>query len=99
MCAMQRRNQYDRYQQPPRPQPPQPQDEQPEFRFRWELYLGIPLTVALFLWFASGMEIDFEFLEIPELFNVRLPERYVLLGCLGVVCVTALLIIKVFRKR
>ena len=98
MCAMQRRNQFDQYQQLPQPQP-QPQNEQPKYRFRWELYFGIPITAGIFLWFIKGMEVDFEFMEIPELFDVRLPERYVLLGCLGVVCVTALLIIKLFRKR
>jgi len=96
MCAMQRRNQFDQYQQP---RQPQPQNERPEYRFRWELYFGIPMTVGLFLWFASGMDIGFEFADIAELLGVTMTNRYALLGCLGVVCVTALLVIKLFRRR
>jgi len=98
MCAIQRRNQFNRQQQqqPPRPQP---QNQQPQYRFRWELYFGVPITIGLFLWFVSGMDIGFEFLDIAELLGATLTNRYVLLGCLGVVCVTALLIIKLFRRR
>ena len=100
MCAMQRQNPFQQqYQQPQQPQQPQPEPQEPQYRFRWALYLGVPITIGLFLWFVSGMEIGFEFSDIAELLGVTLTNRYVLLGCLGVVCVTTLCIIKLFKRR
>jgi hypothetical protein len=96
MCAIQRQNQF---QQDRQPQQPLPENQQPQYRFRWELYFGVPITIGLFLWFVSGMDIGFEFSDIAGLLGATRVNRYVLLGGLGVLCVTALCIIKLFKKR
>lgn len=95
MCAMQRN--FPQQTQPP--QPPQPPNQEPEDRFRWELYLGIPITVGLFIWFLHGMKIDFKFLDIATFLAVVNEQRFLFLVGLGVLCVTVLCIIKALRKH
>lgn len=101
MSAMQRNfipnQQFNQQLQQQPPQPPQPQ--QPRYRFRWPIYVGIPAVVIVFLWFVSGMDVVFSFADITDALGVRNANRYVLLACLGIVCVTVLLIMKVFRKK
>ena len=93
MCAMQRQNPYQQN------QPPQPDNQDPQLRFRWELYLGVPVTAVLFLWFVSGWKIGFSFTDLAGLLGATQMSRYVLLGGLGVLCVTALCLVKWFRRR
>ncbi len=95
MCAMQRPNPYQQNQPP---QPPQQEDEQPELRFRWGL-LAVPITVALFLWFVTGMKIGFGFADIAGLLGVVQMNRYVLLAGLAVLCITVLCLVRWFRRR
>jgi len=96
MCAMQRP---DPFQPNQPPQPPQPENQEPQNSFRWDLYVGVPLTVALFLWFISGLKVGFAFSDLAALLGVTRMNRYVFLGALGVVCVTALSIVKWIKRR
>ena len=103
MCAIQRNfdpNQQS-YQQPQQPQQPQPvqQQQRPRYRFRWPIYLGIPAVIIIFLWFIGGMEVGFEFSDITEALEVVATDRYVFLACLGISCVTILLIVKAVKKN
>jgi len=100
MCAIQRNfdpNQQS-YQQPQQPQPVQ-QQQRPRYRFRWPIYLGIPAVIIIFLWFIGGMEVGFEFSDITEALEVVATDRYVLLACLAISCVTILLIVKAIKKN
>ena len=94
MCAIQRNN-VPNQQVNQAPQPPQ----RSQYRFRTALWIGVPITVLVFLWFIGGVDIAFSFLEITSALGVMLTNRYVLLACLGVTCVTVLLIIKVHQNR
>ncbi len=96
MCAMQR-DPYQRWNQPPQQQPPQP--PAPRYRFRWPVYFWLPLVMGALLWFISGIDLPFRFYEITEALHIRHTERYELLASLGILCVSALLIIKVLQKK
>jgi len=102
MCAMQRNfvpnqplNQQLQQQQSQQQQQPQ----QPRYHFRWPIYVGVPLVVVAFLWFVSGIEIAFAFADIMRTLGVVATNRYVLLACLGIACVTILLIVKSLKNH
>ncbi len=105
MCAIQRnfgpnqQTNQQTYQQPHQPPPVQEQQQRERYRFRWPIYLGIPAVVIAFLWFIGGMEVGFEFFDISEALEVVATDRYVLLACLGISCVTSLLIVKALKKN
>jgi hypothetical protein len=97
MCAIQRNippNQQLNQQPPQPPEPPEPQD-----RFRWGIFVGIPLVVLAFLWLLKGIEPAFQFEDIMRYLGVLQEERYVRLACLGIVLVAVILIAKVLMKR
>ena len=95
MCAMQRNFTPDPQlnQQLPQQQP------EPQYRFRWGIFIGIPLVVIIFLWFIGGMDVAFSFFGIMRALGVIATNRYVLLACLGIACVTIILIMKVLRNK
>lgn len=107
MCAMQRnyhqqnppvrRNYNNQYINQP-PVQEQQNRQQTHYRFRWPVYIGVPLVVFLFFWFVSGIDFAFEFPEIMQSLGIVFTDRFVLLGCLGILSVITLLIIKVCRK-
>ena len=86
MCAMQRLNQQE--------QQPLPQRPQPRYRFRWEVFVGIPLLAFVFLWLRSGVSPSVQFVDLVEALGVTDEEGYVRLACLAVVLTAAILIIK-----
>ena len=77
----------------------QPQPQKPRYRFRWPIYIGIPLAVVVYLWFIRGMEVTFTYADIMRRLRVVSTDRYILLTCLGITCVTILLIAKAFKKN
>ena len=99
MCAIQRNQPYNRQGNPPPQNQPQQNPPEPRYRFRWELWLGLPLLVAIFLWFVGGIELAFSFVNIMAALGVAATSRYLLLACLGIVCITVLLAVKVLRNR
>lgn len=98
MCAVQRNfNQQNRYEQQDYNQFQQ-NHEQPRYRFRWPVYVGVPLVVLIFFWFVSGIKFAFRFSDITHSLGIVFADRFVLLACLGTLSVIALLIIKACRK-
>jgi hypothetical protein len=97
MCAIQRNIPPNQQlnQQPPQP----PQAPEPQYRFRWGIFVGIPLVVLAFLWLLKGIEPAFQFEGIMRHLGVLQEERYVRLACLGIVLVAVILIAKVLMKR
>ena len=83
---------------PSKPQPKPPPKEPPKYRFRTSVYVGIPLTVGLFLWLLSGIEPSFHFADILHALDVHYHNRYVRLACLGIVLITVLSILKLNSK-
>jgi hypothetical protein len=105
MCAIQRNNNQQRGygRQDHNPQEnnqtqQQPNQKQQHYRFRWPVYVGIPLAVLIFLWFVNGIEFAYRFSDITRSLGIIFTDRFMLLACLGILSVTALLIIKAYRK-
>ncbi len=94
MCAIQRNVAPNQQlnQQPP-------QAPEPQYRFRWGIFVGIPLVVLAFLWLLKGIEPAFQFEDIMRYLGVLQEERYIRLACLGVVLITATLIAKAMMNR
>lgn len=94
MCAMQRNKL-------PNPQVNQqpPQSPEPQYRFRWGIFVGIPLLVPAFFWLLKGIEPSFAFEDIMQHLGVLYQERYIRLACLGIVLITVTLIVKSLRSH
>ena len=78
-------------------EPPQPPE--PKYRFRWSVFVGVPLVVAVVLFLLNEIEPSFEFEDIMRSLHVIQEERYVRLACLGVVCIAVLLGVRLFRNH
>ena len=72
---------------------------QPQYRFRWSVFVGVPVAISVLLFVLSGIEPSFQFEDIMRRLHVFYEDRYVRLACLGVVCITTLLILKSSRKH
>ena len=92
-------NQMFRYPPPYPPQPEPPEPPEPRYRFRWAIFLGVPLVVGAILFVLNGIEPSFRFADIMQWLGVINQNRYVRLACLCVVCLVALLIVKLFRNK
>jgi hypothetical protein len=78
-------------------QPPEPPE--PKYRFRWSVFVGVPLAIALALFVLNGIDPSFEFEDLTYKLGVLNQNRYVRLACLCVVCIAILLIVKLFWKN
>lgn len=97
MCAMQNFTQNQQQNQQQNPQPPvQPQ---PEYKFRWVIFLGIPLTIAIFIYVIKNIEPSFHFGDILDKLDVIYRTKYTRLACLAVLCLALLIIAKLFRNN
>jgi hypothetical protein len=94
MCAIQNypQNQQQNPQQQPPPLP------QPKYHFRWAV-LGVPLTILLFLYVIKNIEPSFNFDDILGNLGVIHRTKYARLVCMAVICITFLLIVKLFRNH
>ncbi len=97
MCAIQRNV-------PPNPQPDQqpnqsPEPPEPQYRFRWGIFVGLPIVVLSFLWLLKGVEPAFEFVDVMRWLEVMHEERYIRLACLGIVLIAITLIVKVLTNN
>jgi len=81
------------------PNQPPPQPPEPRYRFRWSIYIGVPLVIAVFLWLLKGADISFSFKDIMRSLNVAQEERYIRLACLGTLLIVITLIVKSFRNH
>ena len=78
-------------------QPPEPPE--PKYRFRWGIFVGVPLTIAAVLFVVNGIDPSFQFQDIMKELGVLNQPRYVRLACLCVLGITVLLIAKLFRNK
>lgn len=91
MCAVQR------IQPPEQEQNRQPPE--PNYRFRWEVFLGIPLLVLAFLWLLQGIDPSFEFDDVMDALSVAGRDQYVHLACLGALLIAIILIVKAIHNN
>jgi len=77
-----------------RPQPPEP-----KYKFRWSVFLGIPLIVLFFFWLINGVESSFSFESIMEQLHVVQEHKYVRLACLGVLLIAVTVIVKTLKNH
>ena len=94
MCAMRYRMipEQELNQEPP--QPPEP-----KYRFRWEIFVGVPIVLAAILFLLKGIDPSFEIEDLMDWLGVINQNRYVRMMCLMVVCIAVLLIVKLFKNK
>lgn len=85
------------FQQHNPPQPP-PTPPEPEYRFRWVLFVGVPLTIIIFIWFIRGIRLNTDFAGIMEALNIQHDGHYIRLTCLAITLIAMILITKLFKK-
>ncbi len=72
---------------------------EPQYQFRWSIFVGVPVAICVFLFLLNGIEPSFHFEDIMRQLHVFYEDHYVRLACLGVVCITVLLILTSSRKH
>lgn len=80
-----------------RQEPPEPSE--PKWRFRWAIFVGLPVVIAAILFLLNGINPSFEIEDLMDWFGVIKQNRYARMMCLMVVCIAALLIVKLFRNH
>jgi hypothetical protein len=80
-----------------RQEPPEPSE--PKWRFRWAVFAGIPLAIAVVLFLLNGIDPSFEIEDLLDWLGVINQNRYVRMMCLMVVCIAVLLIVKLFKNK
>lgn len=78
-------------------EPPTP--PKPKYRFRWAIFVGVPLVIAAILFLLNGIDPSFEIEDLLYKFKVINQNRYIRMMCLMVVCIAVLLIVKLFRNK
>lgn len=77
----------------------QPEPSGPKWRFRWAVFVGIPLVIAAILFVLNGIDPSFEIENLMEWLGVIKQSRYVRMMSLMVVCIAVLLIVKLFKNK
>ena len=78
-------------------EPPTPPE--PKWRFRWAVFVGVPLVIAVVLFILKGINPSFEIEDLLYKLGVINKNRYIRMMCLMVVCIAILLIVKLFRNH
>ena len=76
-----------------------PKHPEPKYRFRWKVFVGVPLAIAAVLFILKGIEPSFEIEDLLYKLGVINQNRYIRMMCLMVVCIAVLLIVKLFRNK
>jgi len=74
--------------------PVNPQPPEPKYRFRWPIFVGIPLVTLAFLGVLRRLEPSFQFEEIMRYLDVTHENKYARLAALGIVLIAVTLIVK-----
>jgi hypothetical protein len=80
-----------------RQEPPEPSG--PKWRFRWAIFVGIPVVIAAILFLLNGINPSFEIEDLLDWFGVINQNRYVRMMSLMVVCIAVILIVKLFKNK
>jgi len=81
--------------QPDMPQKP----PEPEYRFRWPVFLGVPIVALAFFWVLNGLEASFKFEDIMNALGVVQQQKYARMGCLATLLIAVTLIIKTLKNH
>ena len=80
-------------------QPANPQPPEPKYRFRWPIFIGIPLVTLAFFAVTHRIEPSFQFEDIMRYLNVIQEDKYARLVSLGIVIISVTLIMKLLRNH
>jgi hypothetical protein len=75
------------------------QPPEPRCRFRWAVFVGVPLVIAAVLFLLNGIDPSFEIEDLLYKLKVINQNRYIRMMCLMVVCIAVLLIVKLFKNK
>ena len=78
---------------------PLPQPPEPKCRFRWPIYVGLPLVLLAFFWLIKGIEPSFSIEDFLDHIDIENQSRFVRLMLLCVVCIAITLIVKSLRNK
>jgi len=67
-------------------------------QFRW-FWVSIPLSILLCLWFLSGVSSSFSFADLGEVMGVVNESRYGQLAALGIISVSIVLVVKLWKAK
>lgn len=66
-------------------------------RFRWELFVGLPLLLLALAWICNSVEVGFSWDELLNKWGIVRKRRFSILACLGCVAVTVVAIGRVLQ--
>jgi len=94
MCAMRYRMipEQEFHQEPPQP-------SEPRHRFRWSIFIGVPVVIGAVIFVLNGIDPSFEIEDLLDWLGVIKQNRYIRMMCLMVVCIAVLLIVKLFKNK
>ena len=87
----------DQQSHPQTPQIPARPPEPPRYRFRWG-WLIVPATVLFLGWLARGVIPGFQWNGLVDVLHVGDAERYMQLALLGLVAISIVAVVKVWRS-
>lgn len=70
-----------------------------KYRFRWELYIGIPLAVLFSLWLFRNARIHFDLERLMWMLHIHDEEKFVRLLTLMILCLVFILVMKVLKQN
>ena len=76
-----------------------PESPEPKYRFRWAIFVGVPLVIAAVLFVLNGIDPSFEIEDLLDWLGVINQNRYVRMMCLMVLCIAVILIVKLFKNK
>ena len=80
-------------------QPVNPQPPEPKYRFRWSIFIGIPLVTLAFFAVLHRIEPSYQFEDIMRYLDVIYEDKYARLVSLGIVLIAVTLIMKSLRNH
>lgn len=66
-------------------------------RFRWPLFVGVPLAVLAFAWLLNSVRIGFTWNDLLERWGIENKRRYSAIVILALTCVAIAAIARVLR--
>ena len=76
-----------------------PEPPEPKYRFRWPMFIGIPLVTLFFFAVLHRIEPSYQFEDIMRYLDVIYEDKYARLVSLGIVIIAVTLIMKSLRNH